>query len=481
MVLLAFQAARFGNTGDTYVHPLVAGVVVVAILMLLVLPRRYVIAPFLAGALLVPMDQVIVVGGLHFQMLRVMVLGGWIRVLAEKIASNEPWLRGRVNAIDKAVALGAVLTAMDTVLLWQTSSAFTNQLGMLYTTFGVYFLLRILIRDPQTVVIAIKVLAYICLFISIVMTIEQLTGHNPYAYVWAGASTMGRTVMERDGRFRAMGCFAHPLLAGTFGGISLALFVAVWLKDKRNRFTAVTGMLAATVIVLTANSSTPLLAYFGALLALCLWPVRKHLRILRWGLVLGLIFLHMIMKAPVWALIARIDVTGSSSGYHRYQLVDQFIRHFSDWWILGTKANAKWGWDMWDLANQYVAVGETSGLLPFLCLIAVIVFGFQQIGRARMLAPDRRTELFIWALGAALFANVVAFFGISYYDQTLVAWYLMLAMIPAGCALAHTQKAIQSPARPKALQQTRLLYDAFAEPVHGLEEFLARDRNALRV
>jgi hypothetical protein len=140
------------------------------------------------------------------------------------------------------------------------------------------------------------------------------------------------------------------------------------------------------------------------------------------------------MKAPVWSLIARIDLTGSSSGYHRYQLVDQFIRRFSEWWLLGTNGNAKWGWDMWDLANQYVAVGETSGLVPFLFFIATIVYGFKYIGRARKAARVRGDERFIWAIGAALFANVVAFFGLSYYDQTMVCWYLLLALIPAACA-----------------------------------------------
>jgi hypothetical protein len=170
-------------------------------------------------------------------------------------------------------------------------------------------------------------------------------------------------------------------------------------------------------------------------------------------------------------------LTGSSSGYHRYQLVDQFIRRFSDWWLLGTNGNAKWGWDMWDLANQYVAVGETSGLLPFVCFLATIIFGFQQIGRARRAAPDRKSELFLWALGAALFSNVVAFFGISYYDQTIVAWYLLLAMIPAACAVMRSQHASQSLVISEDVQQSDVDYGAFSEPVSGLKELLARDRS----
>src|ERR1035438_2272523 len=87
------------------------------------------------------------------------------------------------------------------------------------------------------------------------------------------------------------------------------------------------------------------------------------MRLLRWGILLALVGLHLVMKAPVWALISRIDLTGSSSGWHRYMLVDHCIRHFSDWWLLGFKSYNDWGWDMWDLSNQYVAYALTGGVL----------------------------------------------------------------------------------------------------------------------
>ena len=37
----------------------------------------------------------------------------------------------------------------------------------------------------------------------------------------------------------------------------------------------------------------------------------------------------------------------------------------------------------------------------------------------------------IWLLGSALFAHVVAFFGVNYFDQARVAWFAMVAMICA--------------------------------------------------
>jgi hypothetical protein len=138
------------------------------------------------------------------------------------------------------------------------------------------------------------------------------------------------------------------------------------------------------------------------------------------------------MKAPVWALIARINLTGGSSGYHRYQLIDQAIRRFSEWWLFGTKYQSTWGWDMWDSINWYVNEGTTGGVLTMLLFIGVLVVAFRKIGIARAAADeagDYSGELFIWALGATLFANAVSFIGISYFDQSFVMWCATLVIV----------------------------------------------------
>jgi hypothetical protein len=154
-----------------------------------------------------------------------------------------------------------------------------------------------------------------------------------------------------------------------------------------------------------------------------------------------LVSLHLVMKAPVWDLVSRIDLTGGSSGYHRYQLIDQCIRHFWDWAFVGTKDFGNWGWDMWDLSNQYVAAADTTGLVPLILFLVMIVVGFRYVGRARRASSsDRKQEMFIWALGASMFANVVAFFGIAYFDQTIIAWYGLLAMIAAAAVTVRRQQ-----------------------------------------
>jgi hypothetical protein len=189
-------------------------------------------------------------------------------------------------------------------------------------------------------------------------------------------------------------------------------------------------MVAATVMAVTCYASTTLAAYAAGILALCLWPIRKNMRIVRWGIVFLLISLHLVMHGPVWSLVEKIDLTGSSSSYHRYMLIDNFVHHFGDWWFIGTKDNGSWGWEMWDLSDQYVAYAFTGGLLGFVFFVTIISNGFSKLGKARKLVEFNRHEAWsLWCLGAALFSHVIGFVGINYMDQMEFAWLALLAII----------------------------------------------------
>lgn len=434
-----------GGVSQTILHPLVLVAVLIAGFLICVSSRRTAITAFLFAAILIPTDQVLLIAWAHFSMLRVLLLFGIVRIIREKMSSGARLFSGHINKIDVAVILLTFFTAVNGMLLFPESGAVINQLGSLYTLFGMYFLLRCLIRDQADVMRAIQTLACIAAIVAAVMTYECATGHNPYAILEGAAASKYGDLVARGERFRAQGPFAHSILAGTFGAVSFPLFVALWCKAKKYRRMAALGILSSAVITYASNSSTPVLGYVAGVLAVCLWPARQWLRALRWGTVLMLALLHLVMRGPVWSLIEKVDVTGSSSGWHRYMLVDQCIRRFGDWWLFGVKDTSVWGWDMWDTANQYVSVCENSGFLPFVLFLAVIIYGFKYLGSARQAAEtDKRTALFLWALGAALFANVVEFFGVSYFDQTIVAWYTLLAMIPAA-AMSVRLKTSLSP------------------------------------
>lgn len=442
-----------GGAADSAVYPPILLLVLIAGVLICVLPRRKAIAPFLAAGILVPYNQVLVLGGVHFPMMRVVAVFGFVRIFWAKISGKDKIFSGGMNGIDWAVIVLTVFTLIDGALLWQSQAEIVYQVGNLMTVFGVYFLARHLLRDWDDVRQALKVLACVVAPIALLMTYEHVTGSNPY-YALIGGATNFSSAIDRGNVFRARGVFGHPILAGSFGGFMMPLFVGWWWKEKAGRKWAALGALGALAIPFLTGSSTALFAFLGGLGALCLWPLRKYMRLLRWGVVATLVAGQLYMTSPVWHIISDVSLSADSSSYHRYQLVNQCILHFWDWVLIGTTAYGTWGWDMWDLSNQYVGTADTAGLIPLIALIAILVFGFKYIGRMRAkVEGDKQEEKFIWAIGASLFANLVAFWGIGYFDQIIVPWYTLLAMIAAVTLAVRAPQQEMAPATEGAVPE----------------------------
>lgn len=437
-----------GGVAESIFSPTALAAVLMAGILLLLLPRTKAIVPFLIAAISIPNDQIVLIGPLHFPMLRILLLFGFARLFWVKFSGKGEILSGRMNGVDKAVILLSVFIAVDGMLLWQESAAVIYQLGNFYTAIGTYLLLRFLIRNEEDMKRTIRTLACLTIVVAGFMTYEALTGRNLIYAALGGAHSFMQTAGERNDRIRAAGPFAHAILAGTFGGFMLPLFVGLWAKEKTGRMLMLLGALGAIIMAITANSSTALVGGLGGIGGLCFWPLRRHMRAVRWGIVGTLATGQLYMTSPVWHIISDIDLAGGSSSYHRYMLVDQCIRHFWVWALVGTKDYASWGWDAWDLSDQYVGTADTAGLIPLICFLAIIVLGFKYLGRMRRAAEkegsgDRKQEFFIWALAASLFANVVAFFGIGYFDQTIVGWYALLAMIATVTLPVRTAELAQ--------------------------------------
>ncbi len=348
-------------------------------------------------------------------------------------------LAGGFNSVDQAFVICVLCEAVCFSLQYMNSDALINQFGFLIDFLGGYLLVRYLIQDEADIYRAAKSLAVLTVILAVGMVIEQAIRQNLFGLL-VGVSI---TPEIREGRIRSQATFSHSLTAGTFAATLLPLFFLLW-KNAKAKVIAVVGMLGCTVMTICSNSSTPLLAYVGGIFAMCLWPIRRKMRTLRWGLVIALVILNFVMKAPVWFLIAHIDLTGGSSGYQRAQLIDQFIRHFSDWWLIGSKEVSTWGFDMWDTQNQYVNVGETGGLLALGYFIAVISRALARVGNARRLVEGESDELSVWFLAAAMFAYLVGFFGINCFDQIRIGWFLVLAMISAATAPLLQAQSVES-------------------------------------
>ena len=439
-----------GGVGETLLHPIVLVAMVVSAILILFLPRKYVIVPVLLTSLLVPLAQQVFVGGVHLFVIRIIVLVGCLRMLITKMSSQDELLAGGFNSVDKWFTLWAVFRALATIVLFASSASVIGECGFLLDAIGGYFLLRFLIRDYEDISRAAKVLVLVALVASAGMFNERIHFQNVFGFL--GGVPIIPAV--RAGSIRAQGPFMHAILAGTFGGTVLSLFFWLW-KVAKSKLLAVIGTISSTIIVLSAASSTAIMAFGAGIFAMCFWPFRKKMRKIRWGILILLLSLNVVMKAPVWFLIARVDIVSGSTSYQRAFLIDQFVRHFGDWYLVGTYQSEDWGADMWDHTNQFVAEGETGGLATLICFIAMISVSFAMIGKARKsIEGDKEKEWMLWILGAALFSHIVGYFGISYFDQTRFAWFLLLAMITAATApILASQTVVETAPDPEPLRR----------------------------
>ncbi|HEY6445195.1 MAG TPA: hypothetical protein VIY53_01950 [Acidobacteriaceae bacterium] len=413
-----------GGALDSAISPVVAVYLLIAIVLILTLPRNKVITPFLLAFFTIPVGEVLVLGGFHFTALRVLILTGLARRLTFGKGRDAGKFPGGFSRIDWMVIAWATAAGVAQCLEFMNQAAVVNASGDLVDTLGGYLVVRSLITDGDAVRRTIKTMALLCVILGACMVYEQV-GHINVFGLMGGIS---REVTVRNGKIRSgatLGC----LYAGAFSGVLIPVFLWLWTQ-RRCKLIAVAGIVGATAMVATSNSSTSWLAYVGSFIGLALWPLRRQMRLVRYGIVAALIGLQMVMKAPVWALIARIDLTGSSSGEQRYMLVDMTMKHIPAWWLIGTPSYVNWGWDSWDLCNQFVAVALTGGLLTLIFYIGIFSRGFGSLGKAiKRIRGPRRQEWLLWAFGSSLFATVVAHFGINYMAQLIMGFFPLVACI----------------------------------------------------
>lgn len=396
-------------------------------LLVVALPRRLAIAPVIVLCCYMTLGQAFVVAGCHFTMIRVLLLFGWTRLIMRGEVR-----RLRLNQIDWIIIGWTLVSFVAYVVLWGTGDSVIYKLGAAYNIIGFYFLFRMLLYDFDDAVQTIEMAAVLIVPLAGFMLLEKSTGRNIFA-VFGGVPEI---TAIREGVLRCTGPFAHPILAGTFGATILPLFVSLWGIDRRGRFLAIVGSISSLVIAVTSGSSGPVLAAGAAILALAMWPLRRNMRLIRRGVIISLICLHFLMKAPVWFVLARVDVFSGSTGYHRALLIDSAIKNLKDWWIVGTKSTAAWEDEdqhLFDVTNQYIVVGSEGGFLSLLLFIWIIVRSFRYVGLSEQAAEEwgrpLSEQFVIWGFGASLFAHAVSYMSVSYFDQNIVNWYLLLAII----------------------------------------------------
>lgn len=388
---------------------------------LLALPRHLALLPLLVGCCYMTTGQSFDLGPVSLTVIRVLVAVGVVRVMVKGERMTGP-----INTMDKLMVAWMVWIVISSVLHPGNKIPLVFNLGQAYSMGGIYFLFRVFCGSRDELVGIVKMLALLLGPIAIEMTMEHLTGKNMF-------SLFGGYVSVRDSKFRAVGPFAHAILAGSVAAACFPLMVGIW---KEHRVHAAIGAVSCLVMVAASNSSGPIMSIAFALLALFIWRYRAKIRIFQFGAVAAYLALEVLMNRPAYYIIAEIDLTGSSTGWHRAALIESSIKHLDEWWLAGTNYTRHWmptgvsfSPDHTDLTNYYLLMGVWGGLPLVLIFIAMIWTGFRYVGLIVKRQPEQSDggQFMVWCLGASLFAHTATCISVSYFDQSYIFMYLCLA------------------------------------------------------
>ncbi len=432
-------------------NPVALVLFLVAAGCLLSLPRRTAIVPLIAGTCCIPLGAGIDVGPFSFPVFRLLILVGFLRVV---LRGERP--AGTVLGMDKVLALWAGWFVVCSAFHQEPAVTVITHLGLVFNTVGTYILLRCLCHTEEDIRRFVQILALVLLPVAVEMVMEQVLHRNLFS-IFGGVP---ESPIVRNGRLRSQGPFGHPILAGTVGGASFPLMFGIWRSHPRS---AKLGLAACAAIVICSASSGPIMSVAFGAFALTLWFRHQFVPVLRTIAVLGYFLAEVVMNDPAYYLLARIDLTGSSAGYHRAALIQSAITNLSDWWFAGTDYTRHWmpygvSWseDHADITNHYIGQGVKGGLPLMMLFIVMIGFGFRYV----RVIVDRTSSpcvagsgFLVWAVGASLFAHAASLISVAYFDQCVFFLYANLAI--ATSLRAHIDSAegvLQDEALPEDAQ-----------------------------
>ena len=435
-------------------NPIGTSILLLLVLVVFGTPRQWATMGMVAGVLFLTQVQAINVAGFNMFAIRFLELAAFIRVMSRGEFSFR-----RLNKIDLAFLL---LYGFSTLVFCLRSSDYqANTIGGAMDAFLCYFSFRGLICDMEDFRWFLRFFPLLLAPYALMVLSEMLTHHNAFTFVGGGGINW-----MREGRFRCVGSFRNPDLLGALGASFLPLYLGM-ACIKPERKLASLGIALCLFIVVASNSGGPLCATSVGLIGWGFWYLRTKMRKVRWGMVIMIATLAMVMKAPIWYLLARVsDVTGGD-GWHRAYLIDVSFKHLGLWWLAGMNMleTAEWFPDgalvstgAADITNQFLSFGLEAGLGAMALLILVLVRGYSGLGKALAAVrsdsqPTAGTEFLLWGLGAMLTVHIANWFGITYFDQFYVIWFMQLAAISslsASCVEAVPATTIEDEAMLEA-------------------------------
>ncbi|HPD45734.1 MAG TPA: hypothetical protein P5279_01780 [Anaerohalosphaeraceae bacterium] len=402
-------------TPNTTIYQFTISIAVLLAVMTLIVPRRFVLAPFVIAACFVPTDQRVIIMELDFTVLRMLVVVGVLRVFL--YGEYRPL---RYTAIDYLLLAWAVVGSVVFIAREGDTEAVINRAGYAFNAVGLYWLFRQNLVTWDSLKHVFALFAVAALVSLPLVLIESTTGANPFVY-------LGKVITAvREEKLRCQGAFPHSIMMGLYWAVLTPVFLAL-ARVEKHKLLYPAACVASIVIIAATASSTPILVFLMTVAVFGVFAWRQYTSVAVWASVGALTALHIVMNAPVWHLLARVNVIGGSTGWHRYNLIDKAIRHFGEWMLMGCSRTDHWGFGLEDVTNQYVLEGVRGGAVTLLLFVALMYVVMKTLLRSSLAHSDRRSRFLAWSLFAMMFAHGVGFIGASYFGQITVLWYLTLA------------------------------------------------------
>lgn len=408
---------------DTHTTILLASLCI----LMLTAPRSFFLFPFVMAVCFIPMNQRLFIVGLDFTVLRVLVLFGLIRLLFKNEMRDVRW-----NYFDKLIFSWVLVETLVYTLQWQTFSAFINRLGVAFDCIGMYWLFRHIIRNWEDVAQIIKFFGFFAIITAPMVALEKF--HQPSFFSFFGPV---EAVFDR-GRFRCAGPFPHAIMMGTFWASLLPLFYAR-IKNNSDKLFFWLSIFAALSNVYFSASSTPIMTVVAVIVFWKLYNIRSHGKELLYAFCFCLLILHLVMNKPVWHLMARADIFGGSTGWHRYHLFNEFVHNMPEWFLLGTKNTGHWGYGLQDVTNQFVLEAVRGGFVTLLIFCKIVYNAIKLPCKFSLIERNQEIVWLTWGICVAMFGHFITFWGVSYFGQINMLLYLTFAF--SGFSLECIQKS----------------------------------------
>jgi hypothetical protein len=403
-----------------------ASLISICCLLVLTLRPPYAALAFIGGAFYITQGQYIEYLGITITGIRILEAFAFIRVIVRKeLAGTKFGLVDKLFIVFFVCYLGTKYV--------HTGILDSYSLGLCVDGILSYFTFRSLIVRPEDFVLFHELFAIVIIPFTGVMIWEAVTGQNLFAILGG----VPEASVIRNGLVRCQGSFRHAITAGSTGATVMPLFISLVFM-RRGKVFGVIGAIASGVIVFASSSSGPLLSALVGIICWCIYLIRDKLKTVRLSIALAIIVLHFMMKAPVWFIFDRISGIIGGDGWHRSNIIDQFLGSFDDWWLSGMDMEKTIDWaatttqyGFADITNYYVSIGINGGLVSLSVFIFILIAILRNIGHGlqsqRFLGNDMNQKI-LWGIGSAITVNIFNFSAVSYWDQSYVIWYFQMAI-----------------------------------------------------